>query len=208
MKATAQRSNNRNAALLDAAAELFATQGFRETTMRDIARDVGMLPGSIYYHHGSKDDLLLAVYEAGVDQLVSDFQEAIAGSSDPLERLCLALSTHISAITRSSAYMRVVNRVLPEHVPKHASALIRLRDRYEQCVAALIDDLPLAPSVDKALLRMMLLGAVNHTQFWFDPKGELSADDVGHAFASYLIDPTVLEPADRQTHRERTDYDE
>ena len=75
MSTAAKRSNNRNEALLDAAAELFSTQGFRETTMRDIAKAAGMLPGSIYYHHGSKDDLLLAVYAAGVDRIVDELDQ-------------------------------------------------------------------------------------------------------------------------------------
>ena len=189
MKAAAQRSNNRNDALLDAAAELFATKGFRETTMRDIAKAAGMLPGSIYYHHGSKDDLLLAVYEAGVDRIIEEFNEAVAGIADPWARLGVAISTHVGAITRETPYMRVINRVLPEHVPKHAASLSRLRQRYEECFRELIDKLPLAPQVDRSLLRLMVLGAVNHTQFWFDPNGKLTPEEIGKAFARFLIEP-------------------
>ena len=159
MKRAAQRSNNRNDALLDAAAELFATKGFRETTMRDIAHAAGMLPGSIYYHHGSKDELLLAIYETGVDRIVEEFSEAVATVSEPWQRLSVAIATHIGAITRESPYMRVINRVLPEHVPKYAKALGRLRGRYEECLRQLIDELPLAPSVDRSLLRLMVLGS-------------------------------------------------
>ena len=118
MKPAAQRSNNRSDALLDASAELFSTQGFRETTMRDIAKAAGMLPGSIYYHHGSKDDLLLAVYEAGVDRIVEEFNQAVWSVTCPWQRLGVAISAHIGAITRETPYMRVINRVLPEHVPK------------------------------------------------------------------------------------------
>ena len=189
MKSAAQRSNNRRDALLDAAAQLFATKGFRETTMRDIAQAAGMLPGSIYYHHGSKDELLLAIYETGVDRIVEEFSEAVSAVSEPWQRLGVAISTHISAITRESPYMRVINRVLPEHVPKHATTLGRLRGRYEECLRQLIEDLPLASSVDRSLLRLMVLGAVNHTQFWFNPKGSRTPDEIGKAFAQFLIEP-------------------
>lgn len=193
MKPAAQRANNRNDALLDAAAELFATQGFRETTMRDIAKAAGMLPGSIYYHHGSKDDLLLAVYEAGVGRIIDEFNQAVGPVEAPWDRLERALSVHIGAITRESPYMRVINRVLPEQVPKHAHVLATLRGRYEACWRELIDGLPLEAGIDRSLLRLMILGAVNQTQFWFAPAGKQTPDEIGKAFARFLIGPVAGE---------------
>lgn len=204
MKPAAQRSNNRNDALLDASAELFSTQGFRETTMRDIAKSAGMLPGSIYYHYGSKDDLLLAVYEAGVDRIVEEFNEAVDTVDDPARRLEVAISTHIGAITRETPYMRVINRVLPEHVPKHAAALSHLRQRYEECFRNLIEDLPLSPFVDRSLLRLMVLGAVNHTQFWFDPNRKQTPEDIGKAFAGFLIEPIAAPSKSRTPSKRKT----
>ena len=60
------RSDNRLSAVLDAAARLFAGKGYAATSMRDIAEACEMLPGSLYYHFAAKEDLLVAVYEAGV----------------------------------------------------------------------------------------------------------------------------------------------
>jgi len=203
MSTVARRSNNRNEALLDSAAELFSTQGFRETTMRDIAQAAGMLPGSIYYHYGSKDDLLLAVYETGVDRVVEEFDKAVSPIEEPWERLGEAIATHIGAITRKTAYMRVINRVLPEHVPKHAEALAQLRGRYEECWRELIDHLPLDQSVDPSLLRLMLLGAVNQTQFWFVADGARTPGEIGGAFARFLIEP-IASKADGTTSEGET----
>ena len=194
MKLAAKRANNRNDALLEAAAELFATKGFRETTMRDIAGAAGMLPGSIYYHHGSKDDLLLEVYEAGVETFVRALTEALEPVGDPWERLRRGMALHIAAITRDDAFIRVVNRVWPKQVPKHEAALIALRDRYEDCFGGLIDDLPLAPWVDRRLLRLMLLGAGNQVQFWFDPEGQQTAEEIGQLFARLVIEPIAQTP--------------
>lgn len=191
VKAAATRTNNRNSELLDAAAELFATQGFRETTMRDIAAEAGMLPGSIYYHHGSKDDLLLAVYEAGVENFVAAFSEAVETESDPWQRLRHAMAVHIAAITKDDPYTRVVNRVLPDQVPKHARGLTLLRERYECCFRDVISALPLAPWVDRTLLRLMILGAGNHAQNWFKSDGGETAEGIGRAFERFLEEPIV-----------------
>lgn len=188
MKSNLQRSNNRNDLLLDAAAELFATQGFRSTTIRDIAKASGMLPGSVYYHYASKEELLLAVYGTGVAQIVEAFEAAVSQTNHPWERLSIAISTHVEAITRDSHYMRVINRVLPEHIPNQVGALTEMRAKYEACFQSLIEELPVNASVNRSLLRLMILGALNHTQFWFDPMGKLTPAEVGEAFTSFLVE--------------------
>jgi len=58
-------------------------------------------------------------------------------------------------------------RVLPEHVPAAAARLKRLRAEYETVFRELVDALPLAPDSDRRTLRLMLLGALNWTRFWY-----------------------------------------
>ena len=183
-----QRSNSRNEALLEAAAGLFASQGFKATSMRDIARAVGMLPGSIYYHFDSKDDLLLAIYGAGVEQITATFEAAVETLADPWDRLQAGMSALVRAVTEESAYTRVIFKVMPDDVSKYRSELVALRDEFERRFIALVDDLPLKPWVDKHLLRLMILGAGNHAQLWFSSAGEYSADQVGAQFCRYLKD--------------------
>ena len=154
-----QRANSRNDALIEAAAELFASQGYKSTSMRDISKAVGMLPGSIYYHFPSKDDLLLAIYESGVERITETLEAAVEPLDDPWDRLQAGMSAHIRAITQESAYTRVIFRVEPDDVPRYKSQLVALRDRFEAQFKALVDDLPLAPWVDRHLLRLMILGA-------------------------------------------------
>ena len=134
-------------------------------------------------------DRLLAIYETGVERIIEEFSKAVFPVDKPWERLGVAISAHVGAITRQTPYMRVINRVLPEHVSKHAAALSCLRRRYEDCFRDLIDGLPLAPHVDRSLLRLMVLGAVNHTQFWFEPDGKRTPSEVGDAFARLLVEP-------------------
>ena len=182
----AQRSNSRNEALLRAAAERFAERGFKATSMRDIAKVVGMLPGSIYYHFPSKDDLLLAIYEAGVEQITETFQGAVAALEDPWARLEAGMAAHISAITEENSYTPVIFKVEPGDVPKYRDELIALRDRFEAQFKALVDELPLAPDVDRHLLRLMILGAGNHAQLWFSAGGDYSAEEIGVQFCRYV----------------------
>jgi AcrR family transcriptional regulator len=161
------RANNRLGALLDAAAELFASRGFRGTTMRDIAARTAMLPGSIYYHFPSKEHLLVAVYEEGVRRLRARVDRADPGpAAEPWGRLEAILAAHLETILERSHYAQVMIRVLPDAAPAVAQRLVELRDRYDGFVAEVVATLPLPPEVDRALYRFFLLGALNHVQVW------------------------------------------
>jgi len=79
----APRQDNRRQQLLDVAARLFRDRGFHVTSMRDIAHEVGMLSGSIYYHFPSKEELLLAVYEEGLRHIAEEVDAALAQQDPP-----------------------------------------------------------------------------------------------------------------------------
>ncbi|MGX0878756.1 AcrR family transcriptional regulator [Roseovarius sp. MBR-154] len=169
---TAVRSNNRLDVLLDSSAELFSARGYQGTTMRDIAKKCGMLPGSIYYHYPNKEALLVGVYEEGVRRLSERVQGEIAKATDPWERLELMLAAHVEMIVEPTAYASVIIRILPDDVPAARDDLVRLRDKYEVYVRDLVGALPLPEGLDRSLLRLFLIGAVNHIPVWRRPGGE------------------------------------
>lgn len=154
--------------------------------MRDIAAATGILPGSIYYHFDSKDELLLQVYRAGVDQITSAFNLAVTSFDDPWDRLRAGMSALIQAVSQEGAQTRVIFKVQPDEVPAYKNQLVAIRDEFEALFRATIDDLPLNPWVDKHLLRLMLLGAGNHTQLWFSETGQYSAEEVADQFCAFV----------------------
>jgi AcrR family transcriptional regulator len=167
----AVRSDNRLPAVLDAAARLFAGRGYAAASMREIAEACGMLPGSLYYHFAAKEDLLVAVYEAGVRELIDAVRAALGRSADPWARLEAACAAHLETVLRRSDYAQVLVRVLPSDVPGAAARLKRLRADYEALFRELAAALPLRADTDRRMLRLMLLGALNWARFWFDPAG-------------------------------------
>ncbi len=163
---------------MDAAARLFAAQGYRATTIRDISGAVGMLPGSVYYHFPSKEDLLLAVYEAAVEGIAARVDRTIDSTralGDPWRTLEAVCTAHMEAVLDRSDYAQVMVGVLPDDAPKIRDALIRLRDGYEDRIKAVVDRLDLASAKEKRTVRLMLLGAMNAARTWYQPGGESPA---------------------------------
>src|ERR1700689_2223890 len=92
------RQDNRRVQLMDAAARPFRERGFHAPSMRDIAKAVGMLSGSIYYHFQSKEEMLVAVYDEGKRRVAEAVDAAVAAETDPWRRLEAAFSPHLGGV--------------------------------------------------------------------------------------------------------------
>jgi TetR/AcrR family transcriptional regulator, cholesterol catabolism regulator len=169
---SAKRPPNRWPALLDAAAAQFAERGYHATSMRDLAAATAMTPGAIYFHVASKQALLLAAYEEGVQRILDRVEAAVASERQPWARLEKAVIAHLQSILDASAYARVVIRILPSDAPEIAAELRQLRDRYEARFARYVCAIPLPRERDATLLRLSLLGAMNWTPVWYKDAGK------------------------------------
>lgn len=154
--------------------------------MRDIARAVGMLPGSLYCHFATKEALLTAVYIRGVQQICGAVQAAVARHTNPWDRLEAAAIAHLEAILRDDDYAQVVIRVRPCDAPVAQERLVALRNQYEALFIALVRDLPVADGTDRAALRLMLMGALNWSQSWYRAGGRLSPRTIARRFVALL----------------------
>ena len=140
--------------------------------MRDIAKAVGMLSGSIYYHFESKDEMLLAVYEESQRRVAEEVDGAVARATDPWQRLEAACAAHLGALIAHRDYTQVMIRTLPQEAKAVEPQLLKLRRDYEARFRKLIDDLALPPDVDRHYLRLLLFGALNWSQVWYRSGGD------------------------------------
>ena len=182
----APHSDSRLPKVLDEAARLFRTRGFEGTSVRDIARAVGMLPGSLYCHFATKEALLVAVYVRGVQQITDAVQTAVDRQEDPWDRLEAACVAHLEAILHDDDYAQVVVRVRPADVPVVNASLIEMRNQYEDLFDRLIRELPLSRGTDRKTMRLMLMGALNWAQVWYRPGGRLNPRAIARKFIGLL----------------------
>lgn len=85
-----EKAEKTRAEILDAAINLFARQGFAQTSMTDLSRAIHMTQGALYWHFASKEDLLVAAIDELYTRLVTQLRgtaEWARGEGDPLETL-------------------------------------------------------------------------------------------------------------------------
>lgn len=176
------RRKNKREQVLKRAAELIARQGFDGTSMRDIASAVDMLPGSLYYHFPSKEDMLLAIHERVVSDMIAGVESAVAKGKDPWDRLERAAVAHLKGLLGTGNLVTIISPNFAEGREELNQSLKDHRRAYEKVFRDLFDDLDLAPDTDRVLLRLQLLGALNWVPVWYNPKGEKAPGKIAKAF--------------------------
>jgi AcrR family transcriptional regulator len=86
-RATNGAGSSRRAQLLGIAERLFATRGYSQTTVRDIADEAGILSGSLYHHFDSKEAMLHEILREFMQTLLAGFEESVERGGGPRESL-------------------------------------------------------------------------------------------------------------------------
>ncbi len=165
------KPDSRRQDILHQATLLFGARGYGQTSIRDIAAAVGMLPGSVYYHFASKEALLAAVYAEVIDRSIAQVEGVIAGYADAWDRLEAAAAAHLSLLLADGALAAVVVDG-PRQTSAARNELVRQRDRYEAVFRRLVAAIPLPPGVPPGAFRLALLGALNWALTWYRPDGD------------------------------------
>ena len=173
--------------LLAAAARVLDEKGYEGASLRDVCAAAGILPGSLYYHFKSKEDLFIQLHAAGFRQLNDAVDKALSGEVDPWRRLEAACAAHLALLVGSEETSLVSGTSLFRTAPQDLQRRLN-RDRiaYEERYRTMIADLGLAESVDQTLLRLALFGALNWTRIWYQP-GKQTPQEIAHHLVQRVL---------------------
>jgi TetR/AcrR family transcriptional regulator, fatty acid metabolism regulator protein len=87
-------------AILRAATQVFARNGFFQSQVADVARAAGVAAGTVYLYFRSKDDLLVSLFERTMREAIADARRALDGIDDPRERLTCIAQRHLERLGR------------------------------------------------------------------------------------------------------------
>jgi AcrR family transcriptional regulator len=86
---------------------LFASRGFSAVSMRDLAKHLGIRPGSLYNHIESKEALLFELIEELYEQLLHGARQVQRRAATPVERLHGLLDAHLRLHASMAAHFRL-----------------------------------------------------------------------------------------------------
>jgi AcrR family transcriptional regulator len=175
--------------ILHAASAVFRRKGLHATGMRDIAAELGMHAGNLYYYFSNKQELLAFCQEDTLTGLINLASEVRTSDESPARKLRQLIVGHVERLNETTpgslAHLDV--EALDE---PWRGRIQRQRDRYEEMIRDLLRQGAADGSLqvrDEGLTARAVLGALNWTVRWFRSDGSRSASDVGQAFADMFL---------------------
>ncbi|WP_435769655.1 TetR/AcrR family transcriptional regulator [Nocardioides sp. SYSU DS0651] len=167
--------------VLASALDAFAEQGYHGTSIRDIAAGAGLSVPGLYHHYRSKQDVLMALMVAVMDDLLRRTTAALeaAGASSPTARF----DALVEALLRFHLERRLEAFVASSEIrsldPANRTRYVALRDEQQQMIARVVADGVAAgefdvphPAETVRAVATLCVGVAT----WYDPRGPVAAD--------------------------------
>ncbi|MGQ0849928.1 MAG: TetR family transcriptional regulator [Actinomycetota bacterium] len=178
--------------LVQAASRLFAARGYHGTSMRDLAREVGLLGSSLYSHIESKEDLLVEVVERGSSLFHAAAERAVAEPGSGTDRLRALVSGHIDVVLDHLDEVRTFLYEADVLDTVHRARVIAARDRYESSFREVLTagrlDGSFRADLDPRLAAIFLLSILNAVERWYHPDRPLTRSQLVDRLVSFTMD--------------------
>lgn len=183
------RAVRRKLEILRGAAAAFRDRGYAASSVRDIARRLGMTPGNLYYYFRNKQEILYFCQDYSLDVLLREARR--------IARLDVPADAKVGALVRAQVLCMLDElHGSAGHIEFHAIPKARLariiakRDAYERIVRGVVEEGVRSrrfASCDPKVVTLAILGAVNWTARWYRAGGGLGPEAIADAFSDYLV---------------------
>src|SRR4030095_10657534 len=123
---------------LRAAMILFRERGYHGSSMRTLARALRMEAASLYYHFRSKQEILFAILDRTLDDLLAGVGRAVASADGPEARLRAAVRFHVLFHTDSQHQAFLSHSELRSRTQATLRLVLARRDEYERVFRGLL----------------------------------------------------------------------
>ena len=178
----------KRAALIRKAARAFSARGFYNTSLDDIAAELGVTKPALYYYVKNKEEILYACHqisnELGAQAMA--YAESVAGNG--LDRVVALARRYVELLTGefgASAVLMEFDALQPENRKTIVAGRNRFDRRFRALIAKGVEDGSIR-KVDPKLTVFFYMGSVNWMTRWFRPDGAFSGQEMADRFADYL----------------------
>jgi TetR/AcrR family transcriptional regulator, cholesterol catabolism regulator len=180
----------RRDAIVDTSAQVFARRGFHATGISELCAANGLGKGAFYYYIGSKEELLAAIHDRVMDEVMLGADRVTRAGGSPSEQLAMLGDELLDVIHRYPDHVWVFLHEFPALTGEHAEKFRGRRREYERRVEAILQagvDTGEFRAIDPRLTALAWLGMHNHTYLWFKAGGRVPARAVASQFADIFL---------------------
>jgi len=168
------------------AAEVFADRGFDRASIRDLAKAAEMSLAGLYYYYRGKDEILFDIQFQSFQTLLEVHAEALAGVTDPIEKLNKVIGAHCAYFASHLPEMKVMSRESEQLEGEFGKEVGELRRRYVRLVKGILEEIAkekgMRENTRPEIAVFLLFGMMNWMYTWYDR----DRDGEPHAIANQI----------------------
>jgi AcrR family transcriptional regulator len=180
----------RREAIVDTSARLFARQGYHATGINELCDANELGKGALYHYIGSKEELLAAIHDRVMDEVMAGAERVAQTPASPPAQLAMLGDELLDVIHRYPDHVWVFLHEFPALTGERAAQFRVRRHAYERQVEEVLRrgvESGEFRDLDPWLTARAWLGMHNYTYLWLKPGGDLSARDVAKPFAEIFL---------------------
>jgi len=183
--------------LLATAAEVFAAQGYRATTVRRIADAAGMLAGSLYYHFDSKESMIDEILSTFLDDLWARYDAVLAAGLGPRETIEALVTESFREIDRHHAAVAIYQKEARQlQAQPRFAYLADSQAKFEKAWLGTLErgvaDRVFRADLDARLTYRFLRDTVWVAASWYRPGGQHSPEEIARQYLSMVLEGITL----------------
>ncbi|MFE3258625.1 TetR/AcrR family transcriptional regulator [Nocardia sp. NPDC059091] len=179
--------------IVRAALELFSEQGFHGTGVAEIGERADVQRGALYYHIGSKEELLWQILADYTRLMLAEAEQIADGPDYPITKLRKLIHSHVRLIIDNRRAVAIQLRDVTALTGERARELQELRDRLQALWQQVIDAGRAAGVLrtDDHVVTNGVLGMLNSVTFWYRPDGQHAPDEIADILCTTVLDGLI-----------------
>jgi len=180
-----RKSNRRLQQIEKTVARLFASKGYHSTSMRDIARELGMTQASLYYYFKSKEDILFKLMNDAMDDALEAMEQICAAHLPAEEKLIRVLNFYTRYYAGDQDREILLLNEMNSLAESSRRILIEKQRRYVQLFYEMLDELRSLgqlKDIHPSVATFAFFGMVHYTVKWYRRDGPVKLDQLADMF--------------------------
>jgi AcrR family transcriptional regulator len=163
--------------LLDAALEVFVSQGYHAAAMDDIAERAGVSKPVLYQHFPGKLELYLALLDQSVDELVASVRTALASTGDNKQRVAATFTAYFEYVAGEGQAFRLVFESDLSNEPAFRERLERGQQECAQMISQMVSQDAGLDDDEARLLSVGMVGLAQVTaRYWLTTRDAIARE--------------------------------
>jgi AcrR family transcriptional regulator len=175
-------------------AHLFAYNGYHSTSMREIARELGMNQSSLYHYFRSKEEILFTLMNDAMDNALTTLEEICAGDLLPRDKLNKILHFYTRYYAGDPERLILLVNEQNSLNSDHRRILLDKQRRYVHLFKEVFEELEklqLTKEIPHSLAIFAFLGMVHYTIKWYQKDGPVDLERLADIFAEIFTKGTL-----------------